>query len=138
MTFFHTDFTFKVSLGPACFVVAGEMSSNRVRAQTIVLVRATYVASAVINNQLKARMISSADDAWGWGPLSGWFYFGFCIFYAIYLWFNLPETKNRSFAELDFLFQKKVPARQFAKTRVDRELPLGCWSRYPFNRKTIR
>ncbi|KAH6693690.1 hypothetical protein F5X68DRAFT_228099 [Plectosphaerella plurivora] len=114
-----TNFTFKVSIGPACFVVAGEMSSNRVRAQTIVLGRATYVISALINNQLTPRMVSSADDSWGWGPLAGWFYFGFCLIYAVYLWFKLPETKNRSFAELDYLFQKKVNARQFTTFPVD-------------------
>ncbi|KAM0330613.1 hypothetical protein ACHAQA_003562 [Verticillium albo-atrum] len=114
-----TNFTFKVSIGPACFVVAGEMPSSRVRAQTIVLGRTVYVVSAIINNQLTPRMISNADDSWNWGPLAGWFYFGFCIFYAVYLWFKLPETKNRSFAEINYLFQKGVPARQFTKYPID-------------------
>lgn len=119
-----TNFTFKVSIGPACFVVAGEMPSSRVRAQTIVLGRSIYVISALINNQLTPRMISSADDSWNWGPLAGWFYFGFCLIYAVYLWFELPETKNRSFAEIDYLFKKKVPARQFATYPVDRKFLL--------------
>ncbi|KAH7374725.1 alpha-glucosides permease MPH2/3 [Plectosphaerella cucumerina] len=114
-----TNFTFKVSLGPACFVIAGEMSSSRVRAQTIVLGRSTYIIGALINNQLTPRMVSQADDAWGWGMLAGWFYFGCCVIYAVWLWFKLPETKNRSFAELEYLFQKKVPARKFAKHPVD-------------------
>jgi SP family general alpha glucoside:H+ symporter-like MFS transporter len=31
----------------------------------------------------------------------------------------MPEPKDRSFAELDLLFEKRVPARKFGKTSVD-------------------
>jgi SP family general alpha glucoside:H+ symporter-like MFS transporter len=119
-----TNLTFKLTIGPSCFVVAGEIPSNRVRAQTIVLGRAVYVIAAIINNQLTPRMISSSNDSWGWGAKAGFFYFGCCLFYAVYLWFKLPETKNRSFAEIDYLFQKKVSARKFTSHPVDRKSTL--------------
>lgn len=37
----------------------------------------------------------------------------------VWSYFRLPETWNRSYHELDVLFAKKVPARQFSKTIVD-------------------
>jgi hypothetical protein len=42
---------------------------------------------------------------------------GFCVLFNVYLYFHHPETKGRSFEELDEMFAKKVPARQF-KTYV--------------------
>lgn len=37
----------------------------------------------------------------------------------ILVWFLVPETKGRTFAELDELFERKVPAWKFATTQVD-------------------
>ena len=34
-------------------------------------------------------------------------------------YFRLPEPKGRTYGELDVLFENKVSARKFAKTRVD-------------------
>ena len=31
----------------------------------------------------------------------------------------LPEMKGRSYREIDILFKRKVPARQWTKTEVD-------------------
>ncbi|KAI1876750.1 uncharacterized protein JN550_000822 [Neoarthrinium moseri] len=110
---------FKVSLGPTTYVIVAETSSNRVRAQTIVLGRAVYVTGQIIIGQLNPRMLNSTSDAWGWGAKSGLFYFGLCSIWAVWIFFCLPETKNRSFAELDILFQKKTSARKFATAQVD-------------------
>jgi len=37
----------------------------------------------------------------------------------VWAYFRLPETWNRTYHELDILFAKKIPARQFASTIVD-------------------
>jgi SP family general alpha glucoside:H+ symporter-like MFS transporter len=34
-------------------------------------------------------------------------------------YFFLPEFKHRSYRELDILFNRRVPARQFKKTVID-------------------
>ncbi|KLO85211.1 Uncharacterized protein Y057_10765 [Fusarium fujikuroi] len=110
---------FKVSLGPTTYVVVAETASNRVRAQTIVLGRAVYVCGQIIVQQLNPRMLNSSSDAWNWGAKTGMFYFGLCFIWAVWIFFFLPETMNRSFADLDYLFQKKVNARKFTSTPVD-------------------
>jgi SP family general alpha glucoside:H+ symporter-like MFS transporter len=38
---------------------------------------------------------------------------------AIWAFFRLPETKGRTFEDLDLLFAKKIPARQFKRYEVD-------------------
>lgn len=110
---------FKISLGPTTYVVVGETASNRVRAQTIVLGRAVYVCCQIAVQQLNPRMLNDNADSWNWGARTGMFYFGLCFIWAIWIWFFLPETKNRSFADIDYLFQKKVNARKFTTTPVD-------------------
>lgn len=38
---------------------------------------------------------------------------------ALWAVFRLPETKGRTYAELDWLFAKHTPAREFKKAHVD-------------------
>jgi SP family general alpha glucoside:H+ symporter-like MFS transporter len=40
----------------------------------------------------------------------------------VVMWFVVPETKNRSYVELDEMFQLQVPTRKFAtfETSIDR------------------
>lgn len=57
--------------------------------------------------------------AWNWGAKAGFFYAGTNILCLIWCWFRLPETKDRSFGEIDLLFEAKVPARKFKYTQVD-------------------
>jgi SP family general alpha glucoside:H+ symporter-like MFS transporter len=121
---------FKVSLGPTTYVIVGEMSSSRIRAQTIVLGRAIYVSCGLIVNQINPRMLNSSADAWNLGAKTGLVYFCLCFVWVIYIWFFLPETKNRTFADIDYLFQKKVNARKFPTTPVD-----GKYFLTPFPRR---
>ena len=37
----------------------------------------------------------------------------------ILVWFLVPETKGRTFAELDELFERKIPAWKFKDTKVE-------------------
>ncbi|ORX35580.1 maltose permease MAL61 [Kockovaella imperatae] len=111
---------FKMSLGPCCYTIVAETPSTRVRGQTMVIGRAGYVIGGIVMNQLTPRMLNK--DAWDWGARSGLFFLGFDILFFIYLFFYLPETRNRTTAEIDLLYKKHVPARQFKKYEIDREL----------------
>ncbi|CZS95258.1 related to alpha-glucoside transport protein [Rhynchosporium agropyri] len=110
---------FKVSLGPTTYVIVGEMSSSRVRAQTIVIGRAIYVCFQILVQQINPRMLNSSSDAWNLGAKTGMVYFVLCLVWVVWVFLFLPETKNRSFADIDYLFQKKVNARKFTTTPID-------------------
>lgn len=53
-----------------------------------------------------------------WSLKTGFFYAGTAFVSLIIFYFTIPETKGRSYAELDDLFQRRIPARQFAKTKA--------------------
>lgn len=110
---------FKISLGPTTYVVVAETSSSRVRAQTVVLGRAVYIVGQIIVQQINPRFLLDGPDSWNLGAQTGFFYFALCFIWAVWIFFKLPETKNRSFADLDYLFQKHTPARKFATAEVN-------------------
>jgi SP family general alpha glucoside:H+ symporter-like MFS transporter len=58
---------------------------------------------------------------WNWGAKTGLFYAGTNLLCNIWCWFRLPETKDRTFGEIDLLFEHGVPARKFKYTKVDRK-----------------
>lgn len=55
------NLTFACTVGPTCYTIVAELPSAEVRAQTIVLARASYVISGIINSQLTPRMLSVGD-----------------------------------------------------------------------------
>jgi SP family general alpha glucoside:H+ symporter-like MFS transporter len=111
--------SFKTSIGPTCYPIVSEMPSGRTRAQSIVLARSTYVVGNIILNQLVPRQLSV--DAWNWGAKCGLFWMAFDVCFIVYHYFRLPETSKRTFGELEYLFQKGVPARQFKNYHIDGE-----------------
>lgn len=62
--------------------------------------------------------------AWNWGAKTGLFYAGTNLLCNVWCWFRLPETKDRTFGEIDLLFHHHVHARKFKHTKVDRKLLL--------------
>lgn len=70
---------------------------------------------------------------WGWGAKTGLFYAGTNLLCFIWCWFRLPETKDRTFGEIDILFENRVPARKFKHTQVDRKHMI---SNYMFTQHT--
>lgn len=46
-------------------------------------------------------------------------FFGLLLFCTTFVWFYYPETKGRSFEEIDELFRRKVNPRHWAKTQLN-------------------
>ncbi|KAM0228584.1 hypothetical protein ACHAP5_011905 [Fusarium lateritium] len=105
------------TIGPACYPIVAETPSGRLRYKTIVIGRFVYNLTAICNNAITPRMISAS--AWGWGAKTGLFYAGTNFLCLIWCWFRLPETKDRTFGEIDILFENGVSARKFKHTKVD-------------------
>ena len=60
-----------------------------------------------------------SPNEWNWAGMTGFFYAGLTGLLITFMWLMLPETKDRTFAELDVLFENKVSARKFSETNVD-------------------
>jgi len=110
-------FTYDITVGPVCYSLVAELSTTRLRAKSIVLARNFYNVIGIINNVITPRLINPQGD--NWKGKAGFFWAGSCFLCIIYCYFRLPEPRGRTYAELDILFENRVPARLFHKTIVD-------------------
>ncbi|RSL82794.1 hypothetical protein CEP51_004913 [Fusarium floridanum] len=113
---FYT-FIYDMAVGPVCYTIVAEIPSTRLKAKTIVLARNFNNMAGLVNNTLMPRMLGV--NSWNWGAKTGLFWAAFCLLIMIWAYFRLPEPKDRTYGELDVLFEHKVSARKFATTRVD-------------------
>lgn len=106
-----------VTIGPACYVVISEASSSRLRNKTIGLARISYQLVGLVVNFFEPWLINPASldlkgyTAWVWAPI--------CFVGFVWCYFRLPEFKDRSYYELDVLFERHIGSRKFAKTEVE-------------------
>jgi MFS transporter, SP family, general alpha glucoside:H+ symporter len=110
-------FFYNIGVGAAAFTIATETATARLRVKTI-----------AVGLSLQA----SLNTAWSFsipyflnpdrlniGGKIGFIFGGASILVLVYLFFCQPETRDRSYAELDEMFMKHVPARQFKKYETD-------------------
>jgi SP family general alpha glucoside:H+ symporter-like MFS transporter len=114
-----STFVYDGTIGPVCYAIVAEISSTRLKGKTIVLARNLYNVGGIINNILTNYMLTPKPSGWAWDAKSGFFYGGLCFLCIVWTYFRLPEANGRSYAELDILFERKIPARQFSQTSVD-------------------
>ncbi|CAH0020462.1 unnamed protein product [Clonostachys rhizophaga] len=108
---------YQLTVGTIAYSLVAELSSRRLQIKTVVLGRNLYNVVGIITGVFTPYMLN--PDAWNWSNYVGFFWGGLCFCCIVYTFFRLPEPRDRTFAELDVLFEKKVSARQFAKTKVD-------------------
>ncbi|KAL2864531.1 general substrate transporter [Aspergillus lucknowensis] len=109
-------FTYDCTVGPVCYSIVAEIPSTQMRAKTIVLARNVYNVFMILNGVIVPRMLN--PTAWDWKGKTGFFWAAITVVLFIWAYFRLPESKGRTFAELDILFEKKVGARHFKDTEV--------------------
>ncbi|KAG8629366.1 hypothetical protein KVT40_003231 [Elsinoe batatas] len=106
-----------ITIGPVCYPIVAETPSGKLRYKTITIGRFVYNLTGIFNNSITPRMLSPLT--WNWGAKAALFYAGTNLLCNIWCWFRLPETKDRSFGEIDLMFNSRVPARKFKSTVVD-------------------
>ncbi|KAG8353142.1 hypothetical protein FVEN_g8801 [Fusarium venenatum] len=109
-----------LSYGPAVgasMSVAGEVSSIKLRAKSLALGQAF---SSIVSTiwQIILPYLFNRDQA-DMGGNIGWIFFGMAAIYFVVLYFDVPDTKGRTYEELNLMFEKGVPARQFGSYRLD-------------------
>lgn len=114
-----------MTVGPICYAIIGETSSTRLRNKSICLSRIAYYISQIICNVINPYMLN--PTAGDWKGKTGFFWGGCAFAFLVWTWFRLPETKDRTFEELDVLFAEKVKARDFSKYIVDPYANRNSW-----------
>lgn len=109
--------TFSLTVGPVGWAIPAEVSATRLRSKTVVLARNAYYLAQIVANVIEPYMMN--PTAWNWKGYTGYFWFVFAFFTLVWAFFRLPESKGRSFSDLDVMFAAKVPTRKFRNFRVD-------------------
>ncbi|KAK6456192.1 maltose permease [Scheffersomyces xylosifermentans] len=110
-------FVYDLTVGPMCYCIVAEIPSAKLRTKTVMLARNLYNIANIVVGIITPYMLN--PTAWDWRAKTGFFWAGFSFIAAVWCYFDLPETKGRTFAELDILFQDGVKARQFKHTEVE-------------------
>jgi MFS transporter, SP family, general alpha glucoside:H+ symporter len=111
---------YNMSVGPVCYSIIAEVPSTRLKAKTGVIARNVYNLAGIFNLFIGPKMLEGeAGGGWGLGVKTALFWAGMCAMCLFWAIWRLPELKDRRPGELEVLFEKKVPATQFAKMKVD-------------------
>jgi SP family general alpha glucoside:H+ symporter-like MFS transporter len=108
---------FTLGPAPASWVIIGETSAIRLRPLTTGVGRGAYYMVNIPCIFLSSYMLNRTQGNLGGKCGYVWGGTGFICFVLAY--FFLPEMKHRSYREIDILFKRKVPARQWKKTVVN-------------------
>lgn len=108
---------FSLSVGPVGWAIPAEVSSTRLRSKTVVLARNSYYIVQVAANVVQPYMMNPTE--WNWKGKTGFFWFGWAVLTIVWVIFRMPETRGRTYEELDLMFAAKVPTRKFATYKVD-------------------
>ncbi|KAI8664694.1 MFS domain-containing protein [Fusarium sp. Ph1] len=108
---------YDITIGPVAYALVSEIPSVLLRGKTIVIARMSYVMFSIVSNTITPYMLNPSQ--WDWGARAGFFWAGTALVMLTFAYFMIPETKDRTFYELDKLFEQGVSARQFSKTEVE-------------------
>jgi len=96
---------------PTAWLVAGEIPSTRLRSYTLGLGAGAGFLFGWVCAFTAPYFINPLDL--NWGPKYGYIWFPSNLVTAIFIFFFIPETKDRTLEEIDEMFINKVPARKF-------------------------
>jgi sugar porter (SP) family MFS transporter len=108
---------FQGTVGPVNFVIFAEVGAARLRSHTVALAAGTGSIFQIIMTVVFPYMINASSG--NWRGKCGFFFGGLSIVATAWCWFRLPETKGRTYEELDLMFEAGVPPRQFKFYRFE-------------------
>ncbi|KAJ9608209.1 hypothetical protein H2200_007197 [Cladophialophora chaetospira] len=108
--------TFQLSVGQLGWSIPAEVGSTRLRTKTICLARNAYYLVGFVGGAAQPYMLN--PESLNWQGYTGLFWGTTAILTFVWAWYRLPETRGRTYEELDLLFSRGVDARKFESTDV--------------------
>ncbi|EXJ80698.1 hypothetical protein A1O3_06982 [Capronia epimyces CBS 606.96] len=112
-----TSFLYNATMGPLTNTICAEIPSALLRSKVVVLARFCYTISSIIAGVLTPYQLNTS--AWNWGAKTGFFWAGGCLISVIFAYFWVPESKDRTTADMDILYGRKLAARHFSRAEVN-------------------
>lgn len=104
------------------WTLAAEIATPRLRAKTTALAYSTYTLVGLIFSVTVPLMLATTGPgAANWGVKTLFMYAGLMAIGTVMNFIFLPETKGRTFSELDEMYEARIPPRRMKnyKTRVE-------------------
>jgi hypothetical protein len=108
-------FFFGLGVGGTYPVVAAESSSVRLRAETDSLGFIMNDFASWAFGFFIPYLYNVDKGNANWGGKVGFFFGGLSFVAVLIIYFEIPEMKNRSYGELDEMFEKRLKTREFKK-----------------------
>ncbi|KAJ5371187.1 uncharacterized protein N7496_007279 [Penicillium cataractarum] len=105
------------TVGAVSWTISAEVSSVNVRAKTQSLAIGTNALVSWAMNFIAPYLINTDEANLGGKAAFVWMALSFIS--LAWAWFEVPELKGRTFAELDEIFVRMTPTRKFKKATVD-------------------
>ena len=109
-------FAYQASIGSAGFTLMAEIPTSSLRGVTQSMATMVNGLTNAVWSFALPYMINPDQAAMG-GKVA-FVFFALLVLADVFVWFYYPETKGRSFEELDALFARGVSPRQFSRTRL--------------------
>ncbi|KAG8156818.1 hypothetical protein KVR01_013423 [Diaporthe batatas] len=93
------------------WISGGELPSQRLRSYTFGLATAVGFFAAWLATFTAPYFIN--PESLNWGPKYGYIWTPSCWIAAAWVYFFLPEVKDRSLEEIDEMFEARLPAKKF-------------------------
>ncbi|KAL3455810.1 general substrate transporter [Aspergillus heterothallicus] len=106
------------TIGAVSWSISGEISSVTLRAKTQSLCTLTNAISNWLFNFITPYLIN--NDQANLGGKAAFVWAALTALAAVWVWFEVPETKDMSFAELDRAFGDRVPTKRFPRAEIRR------------------
>ncbi|PSN71411.1 MFS general substrate transporter [Corynespora cassiicola Philippines] len=101
------------ALGQLGWAFVGEVSSQRLRARTAGLAAGISVIFGLTFNTAVPVMLDVEGVDWGYD--TAWLFFATGMLVSVAIWFFVPEPSQRNYAEMDEMYNNRVPARKMRK-----------------------
>jgi hypothetical protein len=111
------SFTYQSTIGSVAWPIVTEVSKSSLRNHTQSLATITSGIVGAISGVCLPFMVN--PDEGNMGGKVGFVYGALLGLSCVGVWMYYPETKGRTFAEIDRLFEMRVHPRKFARTKLD-------------------
>lgn len=111
------SFTYQATIGSVAWPIITEVSKSSLRGHTQSLATVTTGIVGAVSGVVLPFMVN--PDQGNLGGKIAYIYGGILALSCVGIWRFYPETKGRTFADIDRLFEMGVPPRNFARTVLD-------------------
>lgn len=105
-------FIYQLTVGPICFVIISEISATRLRGRTIAIATAVQAFASIVFTVAMPYMLSPNEG--NWRGKTGFLFGGISLICCVWCYLRIPESRGRTFEELDIMFERKIPLRKFS------------------------